>query len=43
MASAGEAVIIGFNTKPVGKAGPIADAENVPIYPSRSSTTPSTR
>jgi translation initiation factor IF-2 len=33
MASAGEAVIIGFNTKPVGKTGQIADAENVPIYP----------
>ncbi|HFE43993.1 MAG TPA: translation initiation factor IF-2 [Nannocystis exedens] len=32
MASAGDAVIIGFNTKPVGKAGPIADQENVPIY-----------
>ncbi len=32
MASAGDAVIIGFNTKPVGKAGPIADQENVPIH-----------
>ncbi|MCY1069547.1 translation initiation factor IF-2 [Nannocystis sp. RBIL2] len=31
-ASAGEAVIIGFNTKPVGKAGQIADAEKVPVY-----------
>jgi translation initiation factor IF-2 len=32
MASAGEAVIIGFNTKPVGKAAPTADAEKVPIF-----------
>ncbi len=32
MASAGEAVIIGFSTKPVGKACQIADQENVPIY-----------
>jgi translation initiation factor IF-2 len=31
-ASAGEAVIIGFNTKPVGKAGQIADAEKVPVH-----------
>jgi translation initiation factor IF-2 len=31
-ASAGEAVIIGFNTKPVGKAGQIADTEKVPVY-----------
>ncbi|MCA9638524.1 MAG: translation initiation factor IF-2, partial [Myxococcales bacterium] len=32
MASAGEAVIIGFATKPVGKAGQAAEAESVPIY-----------
>ena len=32
MASAGEAVIIGFNTKPVGKAAPTADSEKVPIF-----------
>jgi len=32
MASAGDAVIIGFSTKPVGKAGQIADQENVPIH-----------
>ncbi|MCA9660937.1 MAG: translation initiation factor IF-2, partial [Myxococcales bacterium] len=32
MASAGEAVIIGFATKPVGKAGQVAEHENVPIY-----------
>ena len=32
MASAGEAVILGFNTKPVGKTGQIAESENVPIY-----------
>ncbi len=32
MASAGEAVIIGFSTKPVGKAAPTADAEKVPIF-----------
>jgi translation initiation factor IF-2 len=32
MASAGEAVIIGFSTKPVGKAGQVAEHENVPIF-----------
>jgi translation initiation factor IF-2 len=32
MASAGEAVIIGFNTKPVGKAAPTAETEKVPIF-----------
>ena len=32
MASAGEAVIIGFSTKPVGKAAPTAEAEKVPIF-----------
>ncbi|MEZ4381578.1 MAG: translation initiation factor IF-2 [Nannocystaceae bacterium] len=32
MASAGEAVILGFSTKPVGKAGQVAEHENVPIY-----------
>ena len=32
MASAGEAVIIGFNTKPVGKAGPMAESEKVPVH-----------
>nr|WP_293179425.1 translation initiation factor IF-2 [Nannocystis sp.] len=32
MASAGEAVILGFSTKPVGKAAPTADAEKVPIF-----------
>jgi translation initiation factor IF-2 len=31
-ASAGEAVIIGFNTKPVGRAAPTAESEKVPIY-----------
>lgn len=32
MASAGEAVIIGFNTKPVGKAAQLAEHEKVPIH-----------
>jgi translation initiation factor IF-2 len=32
MASAGDAVIIGFNAKPVGKAAQTADAEKVQIY-----------
>ncbi len=32
MASAGEAVIIGFNTKPVGKAAQLADHEKVDIH-----------
>jgi len=32
MASAGEAVIIGFNAKPVGKAAQTADAEKVSIF-----------
>ena len=31
-ASAGEAVVIGFNVKPVGKAGPLAESEKVPIH-----------
>lgn len=29
---AGDAVIVGFNVKPVGKAGQLADAEKVPIH-----------
>ncbi|MGB1276648.1 MAG: translation initiation factor IF-2, partial [Nannocystaceae bacterium] len=32
MASAGDAVIIGFNTKPVGKAAQVAESEKVTIH-----------
>jgi translation initiation factor IF-2 len=32
MAHAGEAVIFGFNVRPVGKAAPAADAEKIPIH-----------
>ena len=31
-ASAGDAVIIGFNTKPVGRAAPTSEMEKVPIF-----------